>query len=268
MMKIQLVMSAAAALAVACSGPQAKHVDDPGSKRLDDMEKRVGDIDTRLKKIESVLSDLLEEEREPDPNAVYAVPIEGDPYDGAEHAKVTLVEGFEFACPYCAQSWPTLQQLLRDYAGDIKVVYKYYVVHQQAVAPGLAACAANQQGKFKAMAQLIWDKGFGGGDLSVDKLAELAKEANLDLDAYGKDLQSETCMSWLKRNYAELNQLGVNGTPVFYVNGRYLSGAQPVANFKKLIDEELAKANKAIASGTPVESLYEKLVLAPGKSKP
>ncbi len=265
MMKIQLVLSAVAVFAVACGGSQTKRVEPPNDKRVDELSKRVDGIDKRLEKIETLLSDLLQEEREPDPNQVYAVPIEGDPFAGAENAKVTLVEAFEFACPYCAQSWPTLEQLLADYKGDIKVVYKYFVVHQPAVAPGLASCAAHRQGKFRAMAGLIWEKAFGTGDLSVAKLEEIAKEAGLDLDKYRKDLESEACMNWLKRNYTELHKLGVNGTPAFYVNGRYLSGAQPVDNFKKVIDEELAKANREIKAGTPVESYYQKAVLDVGK---
>ena len=49
-----------------------------------------------------------------------------------------------------------MQQLLKEYPNDLKVVYKYYVVHQQAVVPGLAVCAGHAQGKFVPMAALIW----------------------------------------------------------------------------------------------------------------
>ena len=258
------VAALCAAVGFGCASPQPQRVNAPESKRLDELSQEVKGIDERLQKIETLLADILEEEREPDPAEVYAVPIEGDPYSGAEHAKVTLVEAFEFACPYCAQSWATIQQLLADYAGDIKVVYKYYVVHQEAVAAGLAACAAHQQGKFTPMTELIWEKAFAEGDLGVPKLETLAEEASLNLETYRKDLESDTCISWLRRNYGELEGLGVNGTPAFYVNGRYLSGAQPIENFKKLIDEELAKAN---TSGIPAESYYQKAVLEAGKAK-
>ena len=69
----------------------------PDSNKLAALEQRVGAIDQRLAKIEKLLKGALEEEVEPDPAAVYAVPVEGDPWSGTEHARVTLVEAFEFA---------------------------------------------------------------------------------------------------------------------------------------------------------------------------
>jgi hypothetical protein len=69
----------------------------PDAKRVAALEQRVGAIDQRLAKIEKLLGDALEEKVEPDPAAVYAVPIDDDPWVGAEHARVTLVEAFEFA---------------------------------------------------------------------------------------------------------------------------------------------------------------------------
>ncbi len=155
---------------------------------------------------------------------------------------------------------------MKDYDGKLKVVFKYFVVHQAAVVPGLAACAAQQQGKFAAMQKLIWDKGFAEGELGTDRMEQLATEAGLDLDAYKKDMAGEECMDWLKRDYQELSALGVNGTPSFYINGRYLSGIQPIEVYKALIDEELAKAEKAIKDGVPVEDYYRKAVLDKGKT--
>jgi protein-disulfide isomerase len=266
-MRSLLTWVALACSAAACGNAQANRVEGPNSKQIDELSDRLDDMDTRLKKIELLLANALEEPQEPDPNVVYAVPIAGDPHSGPEHAKVTLVEAFEFACPYCFEARPLLEQLRKDYGGDLKVVYKYYVVHQSAVIPGLAWCAADRQGKFAEMGELIWLKGFQKGDLGADLMEALASELGLDMDRYRADLDSDACKEFLKRNYIELNTLGVNGTPVFYVNGRYLSGVQPIGNFKKLIDEELAKANKAIGAGTPLESLYQKEILGKGQKK-
>jgi len=266
-MRYQLVFVAAVFLAAACGNSQAKGAAEPSNARVDELAERLDSVDTRLKKIETVLSDILDEPHAPDPTAVYAVPIERDPYSGQEQANVTMVEAFEFACPYCAEAWPTMKQLLKDSPDDLKVVYKYYVVHQQAVLPGLSACAAQAQGKFSEMTQLIWDKGFGAGDLGAPRMEMLAGEVGLDIDRYRKDIEGDACKEWLKRDYVQLNGLGVNGTPVFYINGRYVSGAQPISVFKRFIDEELAKANKAIGAGTPVESYYQKAVLDAGKPK-
>ena len=72
---------------------------------------------------------------------------------------------------------PTLEQLLKDYAGDIKIVYKNYVVHPQtATTPALAACAAHKQGKFVKMEHDIWEKGFKANrNLSADNMEAIAK---------------------------------------------------------------------------------------------
>ena len=130
--------------------------------------------------------------------------------------------------------------------------------------PGLAVCAANKQGKFSEMEHLIWTKGFAERDLSPERMGAIATEAGLDLVRYGADLRDPACNAWLERSQQQLAAVGTAGTPAFYVNGRFLSGAQPFGNFKRLIDEELAKADKAIAAGTPAEAYYQSAVVDKG----
>lgn len=85
-----------AALSGGCPKPQ-KSSAGPSAKQVEELGKRVDSLDARLAKIETLLAGALDEPAEPDPAAVYAVPIDGDPYVGAEHARITLIEGFEFA---------------------------------------------------------------------------------------------------------------------------------------------------------------------------
>ena len=148
------------------------------------------------------------------------------------------------------------------------MVYKYYVVHQAAVVPGLAACAAHRQGKDAAMQKLIWDKGYAENDLGTERMEALAGQVGLDVAAFKADMAGSDCMAALQRNYQELSALGVNGTPTLYVNGRYLSGIQPIEVYRALIDEELAKADAAIAKGVPVADYYQKQVVDKGKKSP
>lgn len=232
------------------------------------LAKSVKDMDKRLKKIEALLAQALNRPPEPDPSATYAIPVAAtDPYRGAKDAKVTIVEGFEFACGYCFKVRDTIKQLLADYNGKLKVAYKYFVVHDVAIPAGLAACAAHKQGKFAEYEELVWEKGFKAQDLSPEKLTGLAKEAKLDLKKFEEDMKSDSCRDWLKDSQKTLVNFGTSGTPAFYINGRYLSGAQPIDNFKKVIDEELAKADKAIAAGTPASQYYEKHVVGQGLKK-
>jgi protein-disulfide isomerase len=203
----------------------------------------------------------------PAPEAVYSVPIDGAPFVGAKDARVTVVEAFEFACPFCLRVKPTLEQLLRDYQGKIKIVYKHLIVHPgSATTPAHAACAAAEQGKFAAMYAGIWTRGFSAGrNLSKDNMLAIAEGIGLDMDRFTRDMDGDACKQRVARDQQELRKVGARATPAFFINGRYLSGARPIDQFKKLIDEELAKANQRIASGTAVADYYRQWVVDRGK---
>ena len=143
------------------------------------------------------------------------------------------------------------------------------MVHpQQATIPALASCAADKQGKFKEMTKLIWEKGFKAGrNLSQENMDKLAGEVGLDMKKFKADSEGP-CKDIVRKDQAELAQVGVGGTPAFFINGRFLSGARPVEQFKALIDEELKKANERIGKeGTTAANYYEKWVLEKGEKK-
>lgn len=263
------VIACAALLALGCQkgSPGASNPQNEDTvAKVAELSKRVDDIDGRLKRIETLLQQYLEGPAEPDPQAVYSVPIDGYPSVGPATAQVTIVKAYEFACGFCYRVRPTLQTLLADYAGKVRIVYKPFVVHADvAVLPAMAACAADKQGKFLAMENAIWEKGFAQRDLGEEKINALAQEIGLDMERYRKDKEGTECMDSLRASVANLGEVGVSGTPTFYINGRALTGAQPIEAFKKIIDEELAKADRAIASGTPAASYYQKVVVEGGK---
>ena len=162
---------------------------------------------------------------------------------------------------------PTLNQLLKDYPKDVRIVYKHFVVHpQQATIPALASCAADKQGKFFPMYQLIWEKGFSANrDLSQENMDRLAGEVGLNMQKY-KAVMEGDCKKVIREDQQQMAQVGVGGTPAFYINGRFLSGARPIEQFKALIDEELKKANDRVGKeGTTAGNYYQKWVLEKGK---
>ncbi|MCG8420933.1 MAG: DsbA family protein [Proteobacteria bacterium] len=241
------------------------------TNKLDEIAKRLDSIDKKLDQVQrgAARGQARRPARaRPSADKVYSVPIEGAPSVGPEHAKVTIVKGFEFACPYCDRVRPTLDQLRKDYGDDVKIVYKHLLVHPQvATTPAYAACAAHKQGKYKEMEKLIWEKGFRAGrNLSRDNMEKLATELGLDQDRFKTDMDG-SCKAVVQKDQSELRRVGAGGTPAFFINGRFLSGAQPIHNFKKLIDEELKKANKAIAGGATVNDYYAKQVVAKGLKK-
>ncbi len=215
----------------------------------------------------------------PDPAKVYSVAIDGDPVRGKKTAKVTIVKGAEFACPYCVKSRETTDQIEKDYGDDVRIVYKHYIVHpSKATEAALASCAAHQQGKFWEMEQAIidhaWEVTAGGTPhlkdakyLEKSEMLLLARNLKLDEEKLAKDMESQKCKDDVTNDQAALNAVGTRGTPAFYINGRFLSGAQPIDVFKKLIDEELAKAEAAVKAGTKAEKYYQKTVVDGGLKK-
>ena len=122
----------------------------------------------------------------------------------------------------------------------MQLVFKHLPlsIHSKAMGAHLAAEAANQQGKFWQMHDKIFEF---QREMSDAKYLEYAAEIGLDVDRFKKDLKSAKVKSRVDGDSAAAAKLGVTGTPAFFVNGRYLSGAQPFASFKRLIDEELKK---------------------------
>ncbi|MBA3818266.1 MAG: DsbA family protein [Deltaproteobacteria bacterium] len=154
----------------------------------------------------------------------------------------------------------------KDYGDDVRIVFKHYLVHpDKGTIPSHAVCAADKQGKFKPMYELIWEKGFKANrDLGLENMQKLAQEVGLDMAKFKADMEGP-CPALVKQDQAEVGKLGTTGTPAFYINGRFLSGAQPIDAFKSLVDEELKKATDRIAKGeATAASYYDEFVMKRG----
>ena len=176
----------------------------------------------------------------PDPNRRYAVNTQGSPSKGGANAKLAVVEFSDFQCPFCRRVTPTLEQIQREYGDQVRIVFKHMPLPMHAKAPAahVAAEAAHRQGKFWQMHDLI----FGNQDaMSPEKYKDYAKQLGLDLGRFERDLESAEVKSRIQADAEEAQRLGVSGTPAFFVNGRFLNGAQPFEAFKQLIDQELGK---------------------------
>jgi protein-disulfide isomerase len=118
--------------------------------------------------------------------------------------------------------------------------------HPNAMPAALAAMAANEQGKFWEM----HDKIFANQQkMNRDQYIAYAKELNLDVAKFTKSMDEAKFKPQIEADAAEANKLGVSGTPAFFVNGRFLSGAKPFAEFAKTINEELKRLNLPIPPG-------------------
>ncbi|MCZ6783831.1 MAG: thioredoxin domain-containing protein [Proteobacteria bacterium] len=176
--------------------------------------------------------------RGPDPDRVYKLNVKGSPAKGPEQAAVTLVEFSDFQCPYCARVTPTLQQIEKEYGDSVRIVFKHLPLsmHTKAPAAHAAAEAASRQGKFWEM----HDKIFANQrEMSEPKYVEWAGELGLDVEQFKKDVASDAVKGKVAADASEAAALGVSGTPAFFLNGKYHSGAKPYSEFKRLIDEAM-----------------------------
>ena len=179
--------------------------------------------------------------RRPRPGkAQYDVTIGKAPVRGPATAPVTIVEFSDFQCPYCARVTPTLDRIKSEYGDDVRVVFKHLPLpnHSRAPAAHAAAEAAHRQGRFWEMHDKIFEK---PRDLAPATFERYAAEIGLDLARYERDVESETVKQQVDADLRQARELGVNSTPAFFINGRYLAGAQPFENFKRAIDDALKK---------------------------
>lgn len=176
--------------------------------------------------------------RGPDPSQRAEIPLDGAAARGPEDAEVTIVEYSDFQCPFCARVQPTLEQIEKTYGDRVRFVYKHLPLRIHPEAPGAAAAseAAHRQGKFWEMHDRLFASQRELGD---DLYRKIAQDLGLDLERFEKDRASAEVRQRVAKDEQEAQRLGVSGTPGFFINGRFLSGAQPFDAFQRVIDEEL-----------------------------
>jgi protein-disulfide isomerase len=178
----------------------------------------------------------------PDADREYEVELGAAPTSGPKDAAVTIVEFSDFQCPFCNRVTPTLAKIKETYGDDVRIAFKHMPLsmHPQAPQAHAASEAAHRQGRFWEMHDRIFQN---QRDLSIATLESHAKAIGLDMDQYAKDVADPSVKKRIDEDMAQAGELGVSGTPAFFINGRFLSGAQPFENFKRAIDAALEKAS-------------------------
>ena len=193
------------------------------------------------------------------------VPLEG-PSKGPATAKVNIVEFSDFQCPFCSRVVPTIQQIEKAYPNDVRIFFRHNPLpfHPNAPLAAEAAVAAQAQGKFWEM----HDKMFANQqNILRPDLEKYAGEIGLDVGKFKEALDKGTGKATGQADLAAGQKIGVQGTPNFYIDGINLAGAQPFDEFKKVIDDELQRADKMLAKGTAQGQLYATF-MASAKSSP
>jgi protein-disulfide isomerase len=169
------------------------------------------------------------------------VSAEGAPFKGPVDAPITIVEFSDFQCSYCKRVINVLDQVLERYPDKVKLAFRDFPIvniHPHAQKAAEAAHCAAEQGKFWEFHDLLFEK---QDAIPTTNFADHAKALGLEVIAFQACMDSRKHQEKVERNYAAGVKAGVSGTPAFFINGRLLSGAQPLEAFKAVIDEELER---------------------------
>lgn len=175
------------------------------------------------------------------PRAEVVIP-KGAPATGAAGAPVTIVEFTDYQCPYCHRAQSVIEEVLQRYAGKVRLVHLDFPLdgHPEAVPAARAARCAGEQGKFWEM----HDKIFADQkNMNLETYKTYAKQLGMDVGKFEESIKSGRHKAGIQADIAEAAQLGNSGTPAFFVNGRFLSGAKPFEAFAAVINAELRKKN-------------------------
>jgi protein-disulfide isomerase len=162
------------------------------------------------------------------------------PTRGPKDAPVTIVEFSDFECPYCGQAFETVEQVMNAYAGKVRLVYRQFPLnfHPHAAKAAEASLCAADQGKFWEYHDVLFKN---QKKLEPTDLKAHATEVGIDAQKFGQCLESGDKKKVVDADQQAGLAAGVGGTPAFFINGIFLNGAQPIDEFKKVIDGELAR---------------------------
>lgn len=163
---------------------------------------------------------------------------------GPVDAKVTLVEYLDFECEACGAYYPLTSKLKEEYKDSMRFVIRYFPLpgHKNSRTAAYAAEAAGKQGKFWEMYNILFTKQSEWGEQQVvnqDQFEQYAVEAGVNIDQWKKDVASDEVMNRVEDSYQEALNLKLEGTPVFFINGKMIESPRGYEEFKKLIDKAL-----------------------------
>ena len=178
----------------------------------------------------------------PPPVIRVEVSTDGAPIRGVPEAPVTLVEFSDFHCPFCNRVQPTLEQLLAKYPKQVKLVFRDFPLdklHPQAHRAAEAAQCAHEQGKFWEYHDLLFTN---APRASSEDLGKYAEQVGLDGEQFQVCLSDGGQQAAVQSDVEDGQRLGITGTPMFFINGRPLSGALSLEQFVQVIEEELVRS--------------------------
>jgi protein-disulfide isomerase len=227
-----------AAALTACGGPGQEAIDELKTQQRQILAK-LADIEKKLEGGAPSRASAARGRSGPDPNEVYELPVGKSPTRGPESAPVTIVEFSDYQCPFCARTEPLIKSVLEQYPTQVRFVFKHLPLtslHPSALPAAQAAVAAQNQGKFWEMHDVLFSKNDG---LGTDALKTYAQRIGLDVMRFEADMASPETKAQIQEDMRLSRRLGVRGTPTIFVNGKLLT-QRSVEGVKAMIDPILA----------------------------
>jgi protein-disulfide isomerase len=159
---------------------------------------------------------------------------------------ITIITYSDFQCPYCKSFDTTMQQVMAEYAGRVKWVYRHYPLsfHANAAAAAEAAECAGEQDKFWEYAAKLFENQKTLGDTTY---TSIATELGLNVSDFSACLSSDRMLAAVQEDQVGASAVGVKGTPSSFLISQdgtvanIKGGAVKLATLKALLDQELAK---------------------------
>ncbi|MET0591233.1 MAG: thioredoxin domain-containing protein, partial [Polyangiaceae bacterium] len=178
---------------------------------------------------------------------IVASPTSANPYQGGASAKVVIQEFSDFQCPFCKNAEPVIKQVQAAYGDKVKVVWRHRPLPMHPDAPLASEAtieAFKQKGgdAFWKMHDLLFQNQAVPDGLKREALEKYADQIGLDGARFRAALDNRSNKSAVDADSKVADDAGISATPAFVINGYYITGAQPFAKYKKLIDRALAEA--------------------------
>jgi protein-disulfide isomerase len=171
------------------------------------------------------------------------VALDNAPRRGPQDAPVHIVEFADYECPYCQAVHPELKKLQDEFGDKVAFTFKDFPLpmHANAQKAAEAARCAGAQGRFWDFHDLLFTK---GTKFDVAQLKEKARSLGLDGARFDQCLDSDEQAAAVRSDLAQAQRLGLTGTPSFFVNGHFLSGAR-YDTLREIVEQQLAEAKSA-----------------------